>query len=107
MQVVEECPEGYPELAAFLDSDENFMLYRRFGFVQARVLLEKQDELRLLEERLDDLDKAMRRKDEDSLRTRDLSEEDGRPRKELLGKIETKSCEYGNRKYHLLSAHPQ
>src|SRR5215469_11608832 len=39
---VYSCPEGYPRLAAFLDSDENFMVYRRFGYLQSRLLLEKQ-----------------------------------------------------------------
>lgn len=32
------------------------MLYRRFGYLQARVLLDKQDRLRHLEERLDEFD---------------------------------------------------
>ena len=32
------------------------MIYRRFGYLQARVLLEKQDKLRLLEESLDAFD---------------------------------------------------
>lgn len=50
---MDQCPKGYPQLAAFLDSDENFMLYRRFGFLQARILLNRQDELRELEHNLD------------------------------------------------------
>ena len=33
-------------LATFLDSDDCFMVYRRFGFLQSRRLLEKQEELR-------------------------------------------------------------
>lgn len=49
-------PPGYPNLACFLDSDEDFMIYRRFGFLQARIILHKQDELRSLEQRLDDMD---------------------------------------------------
>jgi hypothetical protein len=53
---VQDCPKGYPLLAAFLDSDDNFMIYRRFGYLQARLLLEKQEELRRLEEDLDILD---------------------------------------------------
>jgi hypothetical protein len=53
---VEQCPAGYPRLAAFLSSDENFMLYRRFDYLQARLLLYKQDELRELEGELDHLD---------------------------------------------------
>lgn len=54
--IVDNCPEGYPRLAAFLDSDENFMLYRRFGFLQTRLLLNKQAELREYEKELDRLD---------------------------------------------------
>jgi hypothetical protein len=94
---VESCPEGYPHLAAFLDNDENFMQYRRFGYLQSRLLLYKQDELRSLEEELDCLDKG----DNDSaktrryLKSRDLDTKRGGERIELLGKIETKFKEYG------------
>ncbi|MCJ1228643.1 hypothetical protein MMC12_005304 [Toensbergia leucococca] len=91
---LEACPEGYPNLAAFVDSDENFMLYRRFGFLQARVLLEKQDELRLLEKELDRQDMFTQRRDPNSLRTRDLNEEKIQRRRKLLQKIEAKFCEY-------------
>jgi hypothetical protein len=94
---VESCPEGYPHLAAFLDSDENFMQYRRFGYLQSRLLLYKQDELRSLEEELDCLDKE----DDDNimmkryLKSRDLDAKRGGERIELLQKIETKFKEYG------------
>ncbi|KAH7330214.1 hypothetical protein BKA65DRAFT_565359 [Rhexocercosporidium sp. MPI-PUGE-AT-0058] len=54
---LERCELGYPYLAAFMDSDENFMIYRRFGFLHARLLLQKQDELRLMEEQLDLMDR--------------------------------------------------
>jgi hypothetical protein len=53
---VEECPEGYPRLAAFSNSDENFMIYRRFGYLQSRILLHKQDELQRLEQELEEMD---------------------------------------------------
>lgn len=53
---MESCPNGFPRLAAFLDSDDNFMLYRRFGYIHARILLQKQDELKEIEERLEALD---------------------------------------------------
>lgn len=53
---VHHCPDGYPILGAFLDSDDNFMVYRRFGYLQSRLLLEKQEHLRQLEEELDNLD---------------------------------------------------
>lgn len=90
------CPRGFPRLAAFLDSDECFMIYRRFGFLQSRLILEKQDELRELEEQLDSLDK---REEEKSIRhpmTRDPPRDIMRPRKELLSTIEEKFCSYAN-----------
>jgi hypothetical protein len=75
-----------------LDSDENFMLYRRFGFLQARLLLNKQDQLRALEEQLDEIDRG---DDEEYLTSRDMDDADERPRSKLLKKIETKFKEYG------------
>jgi hypothetical protein len=43
-------------MARFMDSDDNYMTYRRFGNVQARLLLEAQDDVRILEEQLENLD---------------------------------------------------
>ncbi|KAK7936734.1 uncharacterized protein PG986_015172 [Apiospora aurea] len=52
-----DCKEqSYRSVATFLDSDENFMIYRRFGYLHARILLRLQDKLRALEDLLDDLD---------------------------------------------------
>ncbi|KAK9788204.1 hypothetical protein SCARD494_09956 [Seiridium cardinale] len=52
-----DCRErSYRTLATFLDSDENFMLYRRFGYLHSRMLLRLQDKLRVLESILDDHD---------------------------------------------------
>lgn len=99
---MEDSPKGFPIVASYLDSDDSFMMYRRFGFLHARLLLNKQDELRELEEELRELDDLdwedescrrylqSREKDEG----RDL--EDGRVfRPELLEKIEKKILEYG------------
>jgi hypothetical protein len=58
-----KCPNGYPRLAAILDSDQNFLLYRQFGYLQSRLLLYKQDELSELESKLDDLDEAVANED--------------------------------------------
>jgi len=46
---VETIPNGYPRLAAFLNSDESFMLFWRFGNFQTRLLLEKQYRLHEME----------------------------------------------------------
>jgi hypothetical protein len=68
------------------------MLYRRFGFLQARLLLNKQDQLRALEEKLDEIDKE---DDEEYLTSRELDDADERPRTKLMKKIEIKFKEYG------------
>lgn len=91
MTLVQDCREGYPLLAAYLDSDENFMLYRRFGYLQARLLLNKQDQLRALEEDLDKLDKY---DEEGFLRSRDKDEAANTERCQLLKDIEVKFKEY-------------
>jgi hypothetical protein len=93
---VERYLRGYPSLAAFLNSDDSFMLYRRFGFLQARLLLDSQDELRILEMELDKMDKRDHARDPVALQTRDLCEEDAKPRRELLQRIRTSFCEYCN-----------
>ncbi|KAI4254956.1 MAG: hypothetical protein L6R42_006980 [Xanthoria sp. 1 TBL-2021] len=53
---VENRRPGYPRLSAFIASDKNFALFRRFGELHARLLLFKQDELAELEQKLNDLD---------------------------------------------------
>jgi hypothetical protein len=92
---VDSCPRGYPNVAAFLDSDECFSVYRRFGFLQSRLLLNKQDKLRELEEALDRLDKKEARADEKRPRTTDLPEKDIKPREDLLAAIEGEFTSYG------------
>jgi hypothetical protein len=68
------------------------MIYRRFGYVQARLLLEKQDDLRYLEDKLDILDSQDSFGDRDVLLTRSNYEE---PRKELMARLEKTFIEYG------------
>lgn len=92
---MDSCPRGYPNLAAFLDSDECFSVYRRFGFLQSRLLLDKQDKLRRLEDALDKLDRREAKKDRKRPMTTDLLEEDVAPRQKLLANIEKEFTSYG------------
>jgi len=88
---VEQCDQGYPYLASFLDSDENFMIYRRFGFIHARLLLQKQDELRIMEAELDRMDKRDRFNNVEALQCRMTDEsrtQDGESRKALLSRLQ-------------------
>jgi hypothetical protein len=75
------------------------MIYRRFGYIQTRLLLEKQDELRVLEKKLDKYDSDVEKIRAANLMTRDLRPEDAIPRKELMDRLEKKFCDYG-RFYH-------
>ena len=50
-------PLGYPRVQSFLDSDDSFMMYRRFGHLNSALLLHLQDDLRKMEEELLQYDK--------------------------------------------------
>ena len=45
-------------MSFFLNSDDSFMVYRRFGTVFSRLLLAKQDEMSRMEESLKNMDKT-------------------------------------------------
>ena len=104
ISTVEDHPIGYPRQAAFADSDESFAIYRRFGYIHARLLMHRQDELRVLERELGDMDLKDNR-DEDGqrcLRSREMDdrrsrrEERGRAcRSALFNQIEEKVLKYG------------
>jgi hypothetical protein len=92
---VNDHPRGYPNLAAFLDSDEGFTIYRRFGWIQSRLLLDKQEELRILEADLEKLDLEISRDDGDALCSRMLHEENFAQRhRKILSDMETAFCAY-------------
>jgi hypothetical protein len=93
--LVSQCWNGYPRLAAFLDSDDNFMIYRRFGYIQSRLLLDKGDELRRLENSLDELDDKIGKRNPGSLTTTDLTSPLAKLKKDLMAQLKTAFCEYG------------
>jgi hypothetical protein len=78
--IVESCPKGYSSLAVFRDSDESFMVYRRFGFIPSRLLLEKQDKLRELERQLNFLDRREAKADPRRPLIREPKEDHLKPR---------------------------
>ena len=47
---------GYRGFSAFLASDDDFLIFRRFGALNARLLLYLQDEIVVLEEQLQQLE---------------------------------------------------
>ena len=77
-------------------------MYRRFGYLQSRLLLQKQDELRELEDLLLQMDQRdeLTEDGRECLQSRDLDESRddeplGETRKKLLSRIERKLLEYG------------
>lgn len=105
---VSEHQKSYRSLSIFLDSDENFKIYRRFGYLHARLLLRKQDEIRRLEaelDGLDDLDEAEDAPNKQRARSRtvdivaekrELAEDPNlRTRTVVLDEIEEKLAAYG------------
>lgn len=92
---MEECPHGYPRLSAFLTSDDDLMLYRRFSYIQSRLLLYKQDELRQLETKLDRMDAQDLIDQPRILKSRERDDIRVGKRKHLLSDIEVKFTEYG------------
>ncbi|KAH9203508.1 hypothetical protein DL95DRAFT_418982 [Leptodontidium sp. 2 PMI_412] len=55
---IEDYQEGWPQLAAFLHSEDNFAIFRRFGVLHCRLLVQLQAEIQHLEQRLVDLDRS-------------------------------------------------
>ncbi|KAM3064885.1 hypothetical protein ACMFMF_011644 [Clarireedia jacksonii] len=54
---VHDFPEGFPQLAALMNSNDSFALYRRFGRLSDRLLLHLQLKLTRLEKEIDEIDK--------------------------------------------------
>jgi hypothetical protein len=54
---VDEHPDGWPRLAAFQNSADRFLIFRRFGLMHCRQLLRLQIEITELEKRILELDR--------------------------------------------------
>jgi hypothetical protein len=92
---VNDHPKGYPNLAAFLDSDEGFAVYRRFGYLQSRILLQTQEELRVLEEKLYATEIDILHDDDDALCYRELFGDRAAEHRQIMEDIKTTYCSYG------------
>lgn len=90
MSVLEDYPQGYPRLAAFLALDRDFSVFKRFDYLHTRSLLEQQDELAELQERLNQCDDTEPIRLGLSSRRQDENQE----RRELLRQVTAKLQEY-------------
>jgi hypothetical protein len=95
VKTVNDHSKGYPNVAAFLDSDEGFSVYRRFGYLQSRILLQKQEELRGLEDDLEAIETKIREDDDQALCYRELFGPYAAKHGQLLKDIESAYCSYG------------
>ena len=105
---MDDCPNGYPRLAAFLSSEECFSVYRGFGYLHSRVLLSLQDQIATLERELDQKDSLdqknglasrLQSRARDERESRRNGEE--RPRDHIIEDLQRKLMQYGS---YLVSA---
>ncbi|KAL8769159.1 MAG: hypothetical protein Q9209_004793 [Squamulea sp. 1 TL-2023] len=98
---------GYPKVAGFYNSDPNFRIYRKFGWLHNRVLLYLQDELRHMEYHLTKLDEnTFRGGSEIILCTRQDDWQNNGPgsRRVLVGKIMEKLKEQYLHAHNIIKA---
>jgi hypothetical protein len=97
---VQEYPKGYPLQAAFQSSESSWSIYRAFNYLHARVILDLQDELRCLEEDLEEVDLESQGADRLRSRKDDLEYADSHgevpsARAQLIETIRSKLVNYG------------
>ncbi|KAI0111025.1 hypothetical protein F4776DRAFT_357952 [Hypoxylon sp. NC0597] len=90
-RTLDDYRHGYPHLGAFLALDQNYLIFRRFGYLQARVLLNIQDQLREYEDKLVLLEKEC---EDYGVQSREADDQHSWKRIELLQKIENKLERY-------------
>ncbi|KAH8892123.1 hypothetical protein GQ53DRAFT_647011, partial [Thozetella sp. PMI_491] len=87
---VEDFPAGYPRFAALVSSHRSFHVFRRFMRLRARLLLQKQDRLSLLESQLDEIDRNEPR----PLFLGNIRRDSNRAREDLLNQINVAISDY-------------
>ncbi|ORY00305.1 hypothetical protein BCR34DRAFT_575896 [Clohesyomyces aquaticus] len=87
---------GYRAFSNFLSSDDDFLIFRRFGPLNTRVLLFLQDEIVQLENQLEDLDSDHSRKEAVDIHNGSFRQEAVPERVELLTKIHAKLKNYND-----------
>jgi hypothetical protein len=79
-----------------MNSDENFLICRKYGLLHSRVLLHRQDELRELEQELLSKDKATNKLDDTMLKCRTREERTSGETSDLINRIDAKLLEYND-----------
>ena len=100
MKLVYTHPEGTPQLSAFMNLQE-FLIFRKFGWLRTRILMDRQLEIAEMEENVRFLDKHDAKYNGDALRSRCAEEKrvDGQSRRDLLQRVEKKLEAYGESQF--------
>ena len=95
--IVEEYPEGFPKLAAFISCDDSLAMHRAFKYCHNRVILQLEVEITELEKQLYTLDKEDKADPEREHRLQWTEHEEGwdTAQVELIAKLKFKLKEYG------------
>lgn len=92
---VNDAPEGYPRLARFIATSEDNYVFREFRYLQSRVLLHLQDDLRSWEARLWRMDEYDRVHRPFYLTSRETDDADSGKRGKMIGEIHERLLKYG------------
>ena len=79
---------GYQSFSAFVASDNDFFILRRFGALSARVLLALQDQLSRLEEDLEALERRVRAEHAPDVHNGSFREETEKDREALISQAQ-------------------
>jgi hypothetical protein len=86
---------GYKGFSSFISSDNDFLFLRQYGTLHVRVLLALQDEIAILESKLEELDNWASRKERGDLHNGSFRHDRVQERGNLIHKIESKIFRYG------------
>lgn len=89
-KTIEEYPDGYPQYSALMASHYSLHIYRRFSYLRTRLLLFKQDNLSVLQERLEDVDRS----EDIGLRLGSHRRDNNEERKTLIKEIDVALADY-------------
>ena len=90
---------GYRKYSWFLASDDDFLIFRRFGTLNARIILAMQDDISVAEAKLQSLDDDASLKSAPRRHNGSFRREENQERKALITEIKEKLKEYS--KYYL------
>ncbi len=96
--LVDDYPDGWPRVAAFLNSADNFQIFRRFSYAHSRLLTNLMAKITTLEKRLLELDEKDAEVGSETyyrLRTTEYQEGWDAKKQELMDKLKAEILAYG------------